>query len=92
MTAKLVEINRIADFCERVAWTFVEAFLGLITIDAFSSLNASWWQTIAAAGMASFYTTAKVLVAQHKGQTPTGDLSPVAPLTVNASYPESGKQ
>jgi hypothetical protein len=71
-------VNKLVDFVERVAWTFVQTFLGtLIALDLTGSVD--WSEVLYASLIAGGIAAAKVVIAQNFiGENGAGDLLPGA--------------
>lgn len=64
------------DLTERVAFTFVEAFIGAAVItDAADLADHTMWTNAAVAGVAAVVALAKGLIARHRGLEDSASLS-----------------
>jgi hypothetical protein len=71
-----VHVNKTLDVVERTAWTFLNTFLGLITLSSLTNVNLSTVHELEAAAIAAAYTTLKTLAAQHVGDSELGAAIP----------------
>jgi hypothetical protein len=64
------------DLVERVAMTFVAAFLGAVTITSAADWgDLTMWQSAASAGGAAVFTLIKGIVASQRGDSSSASLS-----------------
>jgi TRAP-type C4-dicarboxylate transport system permease large subunit len=71
-----IKVNKTLDLIERTFWTFLNSFLGLLTIDGLTALNISTAHAIESAAVAALYTTLKTLAAQRVGANQLGAAIP----------------
>ena len=64
------------DTLERTARTFVQGFLAVVTVDAFSDLAASWQQKLAAGALAGLYAVLTSFAAQPAGAPDSASFLP----------------
>jgi hypothetical protein len=81
---EIVTIDQVKDFVERVAWTFIEAYIGLGLIDWLSGgINLSLWHQIVAGFSAAAIATVKVIIAQRIGTHKDGAAIPGGVIKVH---------
>lgn len=64
------------DAAERTARTFVQGFLAVITIDAFTDLSASWLEMLGVGAMAGVYSVLTAFAAKPVGAKDSASLLP----------------
>ena len=69
-------LNKYVDLADRTIWTFIQAFLAFIAVDAFWSDDLSWGAKLGGAAIAALIAAAKTVVAQRTGNDELGDLVP----------------
>lgn len=75
--APFTEVNKLKDFIERVAWTFIQAELALGALDWLSKgINLALWHQLQISLGAAAAATIKVLIAQRFGNRGSGDAIP----------------
>lgn len=71
--------NWVKDTAERVSVTFLEAVLGVFTLDAITGavtgFNVSWQHTVGIAGLTAGYSFVKALIAKLKGDPESASLA-----------------
>lgn len=68
-------VNKTLDFIERVAWTFIQTFLGVLIASNIDG-STDWSEVLYAALIAGGIAAAKVIIAQNIGGSGGGDLLP----------------
>lgn len=72
-------VNKARDFVERVGWTFIQTFIGvLVATNIVGTTN--WKEVLYGALIAAGVAAGKVVIAQNIGGTNAGDLLPGAPV------------
>jgi len=66
------------DIIERVVWTFVQAFSGVMTGAAVFNWNVPLWQQAAAGGVAAVFSSLKGIAASRLGTLDTASTLPLA--------------
>jgi hypothetical protein len=77
MTApRRVRVNQLKDWAERTFWTFVNTWLGLLTVSSFTGVNLDALHQLEVSLAAAAFTTVKTLAAQHVGNSNDGAAIP----------------
>ena len=72
-----MQVDRLKDFAERVGWTFVQAFVGVMVLQLIKDgTDIDWKDTAYAALIAALIAAGKVIVAQQFGNRGSGDAIP----------------
>lgn len=72
-----MQVNKAKDLAERVAWTFIQAYIALGALDWLSSgVNLSFAHQLYAGLGAALAATIKVFIAQNIGSRGSGDAIP----------------
>lgn len=66
--------NILLDISERVVWTFIQAFSGVMTGAQVFAWDVPLWQQAAASGMAAIFSTLKGVAASRLGKMDTASL------------------
>lgn len=70
-------INKYVDLLDRLAWTFIQCFLGYTLADALSdSINGGWTDIITVSAIAALISAGKTVAAQNVGDSGLGDALP----------------
>ena len=64
------------DTLERTVRTFLQGMLGVVSVNAFTSLDASWQQTILVGALAGAYAVVSAFVAQPVGASDSASFLP----------------
>jgi ABC-type transporter Mla MlaB component len=71
-----VKINKTRDWLERTFWTFIAAFLALVTAQSFTNIDLSLVHKLESAGLAALFTTLKTVAAQRANANDSGAAIP----------------
>jgi ABC-type uncharacterized transport system permease subunit len=81
-------MNLVKDAAERIFWTFVQAFLGVLVVSpVFDNLGLGWEEALKVGVAAGVLAAAKVLLAIAVDQTSGGQLAPGASVEVKPDTP-----
>lgn len=72
-------INKGRDFLERVGWTFIQTFVGVLVATNIVG-DTDWKEVLYGALVAAGLAAGKVVIAQNVGQNSNGELLPGAPV------------
>lgn len=72
----MVRVNRWLDFFDRVAWTFIATFPGLLAADSIFNAEMPWSVKLGAPAIAALITAVKVVTAQNTGSNNLGAAIP----------------
>lgn len=64
------------DTLERTARTFVQGFLGAVTLDAFTKIDLSWLENVQIGGMAGVYAILVAFAGRQVGASSSASLLP----------------
>jgi hypothetical protein len=73
-----IKVNKFLDWAERTFWTFTGVLLVQFPVDSISNINLSLLHKLEIAAGSALFTTVKVLIAQHTGNSGMGDAIPGA--------------
>jgi hypothetical protein len=72
-----MKVNQVKDFAERVGWTFIQAFVGVMVLQLIKDgTNVDWKDTAYGALIAALVAAGKVIIAQQFGDRGSGDAIP----------------
>ncbi len=74
----MVRINKYVDLLDRVAWTFIQSFVGFVSVDALLNAELSWQTKLVAPAIAALLAAAKTVFGQNTGSDGTGAVVPGA--------------
>jgi hypothetical protein len=79
------------DTTERTARTFVQGFLGAVTLDAFTEFDATWLENLALGAMAGVYAILVAFAGKPVGSPQSASLLPEAQDPPTPVRPEAVK-
>ncbi len=74
----MVRINKYVDLLDRVVWTFIQSFVGFVSVDALLNAELSWQTKIMAPAIAALFAAVKTVFGQNTGSDDTGAVVPGA--------------